>query len=203
MPSQMVNYNDGYDDASLDEHSVGSQVETLSETPVTLARLGQDGITYPIGFIKVTFNSTNGHAVGGMLIADNTGVPLEFTVTSAVRPTKAQQILYGNRLWSYVAVNLCAKELIEATKNKPKVIFVSEDWMLAVHEFTDIPVLVLRKGDELGSVSSRPTITPPKQKPEYGEIIDLTSLDPDMLDAFDRIEKCREILATKNEEYKI
>jgi hypothetical protein len=146
------------------------------EAPVTLPRrLGHDGLTYPIGFIQVTFNEKNGHAVGGMLIADNTGIPLEFIVTNAVRPTRAQHILYGKRLQSYVAVNLCGRELIGATKNKPKVIFVPDESMLALHAFTDIPVLVLRKGDELGSVAARPSVIPPPEKPHYEDVIDLTS----------------------------
>lgn len=46
----------------------------------------------------VTFDANTGNAVGGMLVTDNTGIPLEFLITSAVRPTRAQQILYGNRL---------------------------------------------------------------------------------------------------------
>jgi hypothetical protein len=166
-------------------------------------RLGADGHTYPIGFIHLSFNPSNGHALAGMLIADNTGLPLEFNITTAVRPTRAQQILYGNRLRSYVAVHLCAQELIKACKTRPQVIFVEDESLLEAHKLTDIPVLVLRQGNWRGGIHSRPEVIPPKEHPEYADIIDLTSLDSDMLDAFARIEKCREVLATKSDEFRI
>lgn len=169
----------------------------------SVRRLGSDGLTYPLGFIHVSTNATNGNAVGGMLVADNTGVPLEFMVTTAVRPTRAQQILYGNRLKSYVAVNLCAKELVQQIKTTPKVIFVQEPWMLSLCDHTAIPVLQIIQTEHLGTANPRPTIVPPRNHPEYAQLIDLTSLDVDMLDAFERIEKCREVLAAKNEEYRI
>jgi hypothetical protein len=166
-------------------------------------RLGQDGVTYPIGFIQVTSNQSNGHAVGGLLVADNTGIPLEFVVTTAVRPSRAQQILYGNRLRSFIAVNLCAVQLLASVKTRPSVIFVRDEWMLALHSHTEIPVLALKRSEELGSLAGRPTVIAPQSHPEYADIIDLTSLDADMIDAFDRIEKCREVLAARSEDYKI
>lgn len=172
-------------------------------SPGSGKRLGENGLTYPIGFVSVAANSANGNAVGGMLVADNTGIPLEFVITTAVRPTAAQQILYGKRLKSYVAVNLCGKELLSSVKTKPAVIFVRDETLLTLHEFTEIPVLLIRRNEELGSAAGRPTVVPPKAHPKYAQMIDLTSLDADMLDAFDRIEKCREVLAKNKEEYRI
>ncbi len=201
------------DDGSL-EHDAGLTLDEPGEGRLdgdsyrahgqpSIRKLGSDGLTYPLGFIYVSTNPANGHAVGGMLVADNTGVPLEFMVTTAVRPTRAQQILYGNRLKSFVAVNLCAKELVQQIKTKPSVIFVQEAWMLSLSEHTTIPVLQILRTEQLGTASSRPTIIPPRNHQEYSQAIDLTSLDVDMLDAFERIEKCREVLAAKSEEYRI
>lgn len=166
-------------------------------------KLGADGLTYPVAFIQVTFDANTGNAVGGMLVTDNTGIPLEFLITSAVRPTRAQQILYGNRLKSYIAINLCGTQLLNDIKTKPKAVFVHDEFMLGVSAHTSIPVLMLQQTEQLGSVAVQPTVIPPRNKPEYADVIDLSSLNADMIDAFNRIEKCREVLAARNDEYKI
>ena len=138
-----------------------------------------------------------------MLVTDNTGIPLEFLITSAVRPTRAQQILYGKRLNSFIANNLCGVQLLNDIKTIPKVVFVQDEYMLGLAAHTSIPVLVLRQTEQLGTVSLRPTVIPPRDKPEYADVVDLSSLDADMIDAFERIEKCREVLAARNDEYKL
>lgn len=139
---------------TLDEPGMDGDFDGARNLPTgQVRRLGSDGLTYPLGFILVSTNPANGHSVGGMLVADNTGVPLEFMVTTAVRPTRAQQILYGNRLRSFVAVNLCAKELIEQIKTKPSVIFVQEGWMLSLSEHTSIPVLQILRSEQLGTAA--------------------------------------------------
>ena len=166
-------------------------------------RLGSDGMTYPIGFIQIAFNHTNGNAVGGMLVTDNTGIPLEFMITSAVRPTRPQRILYGERLKSYVAVDLCAKELITHIKTAPKVIFVRDAYLLDAVKLTSIPLLMLQRVEALGANAPKPTVVAPPGKSAYEKVVDLSSLHTDMVDAFDRIEKCREVLAEAKEEYRI
>ncbi|MEX0726886.1 MAG: hypothetical protein WD065_11485 [Planctomycetaceae bacterium] len=206
--------DDFLDSAENDQMGHGEKVGSITDDlsgfvndQLDLARngnkLGADGLTYPVAFVHVTFDSKTGNAVGGMLVTDNTGIPLEFLITSAVRPTRAQQILYGKRLKSYISINLCGKQLLNDIKTKPKVIFVHEDLMLGIHAHTSIPVLMLQSTEQLGTVTTHPMVIPPKNKPEYADVIDLTSLDADMVDAFDRIEKCREVLASRNDDYKI
>ena len=145
----------------------------------------------------------NGTGLGGMLITDNTGIPLEFVVTTAVKTTAAQRILYGKRLRSYIAINLCAKQLLQNVKTKPKVLFVQNDWLLGIHEHTEVPVLQLIPTEQLDGPVGRPTVMPPAKHPEYADVLDLTSLDADMVDAFERIEACRKALSAKNPEYNI
>lgn len=194
-------------DLDLNDGVLPNSPARMEATGTALSRnaqkLGADGLTYPIGFLHVTFNSSNGNAVGGMLVTDNTGIPLEFLITTAVRPTRAQQILYGKRLNSFIAINLCGVQLLNDIKTKPKVVFVQDEYMLGLVTHTSIPVLVLRQTEQLGTTSPRPTVVPPRERPEYADVVDLTSLDADMIDAFDRIEKCREVLASRNEEYKL
>lgn len=165
--------------------------------------LGSDGMTYPVGFLRVTTNPENGNAVGGLLVADNTGIPLEFMITAAVRPTAAQRVLYGKRLRRYIAVELCGRELIHQIKTKPRIIFVDDDEMLSLVAVTSIPVLQLQLGESLGSAPARPTVRAPKGLEDHHQLIDLRSLDPDMMDCFERIDQCREILAKNRDEYRL
>ncbi len=167
------------------------------------SQLGSDGLTYTIGFIGIEVNPKNSDTVGGFLITDNTGVPVEFLLTKAVRPTPAQKILYGKRLGSYLSIDLCARQLVDDVKTRPGIIFVENETMLALHRFTDIPVLWLQTPKELGNTSERPSVTSPTQHPEYADVIDLMSLDSDMIDAFRRIEECRVTLANENPDFAI
>lgn len=82
-------------------------------------------------------------------------------------------------------------------------IFVKDEWLLAIHSLTEIPVVQLVAAEQLGSVAGRPTLVPPDQHPRYADLIDLSSLDADMVDAFERIEKCRDALAVKSDDYKL
>ncbi len=197
------------DAIDLDQHddTVPGSLPRRAELPSSLTtnaqKLGADGLTYTIGFIQITFNATTGDAVAGMLVTDNTGIPLEFLITSAVRPTRPQRILYGKRLNSFIANDLCGAQLLNDIKMKPKVVFVQDEYMLGLADHTLIPVLVLRQIEQLGTLALRPTVIPPRHKPEYADAIDLSSLDPDMVDAFERIEKCREVLAARDDEYKL
>lgn len=188
---------------ALDDSPDLQQAPLPNSGPTNSTRLGSDGQTYTIGFIGIESDPKTSNTIGGFLITDNTGVPVEFLLTKTVRPTPAQRILYGKRLQSYLSVDLCARQLVDDVKTRPGVIFVESELMLALHRFTDIPVLWLQTPTELGQTSSRPSVTPPPQRPEYAEVIDLMSLDSDMIDAFRRIEQCRTTLANENPDFVI
>lgn len=188
---------------ALDDSPDLPQAPLPDSSPANTTRLGSDGQTYSIGFIGIESDPKTSNTIGGFLITDNTGVPVEFLLTKTVRPTPAQRILYGKRLQSYLSVDLCARQLIDDVKTRPGVIFVESELMLALHRFTDIPVLWLQTPTELGQTSARPCVTPPPQRPQYADVIDLMSLDSDMIDAFRRIEQCRTTLANDNPDFVI
>lgn len=174
-----------------------------TEEGIRNGQLGADGMTYPVAFFHVTLSGTTGNAVGGLLVSDNIGVPLEFVITNSVRPSPAQRVLYGKSLKQHVAVELCGRQLLQHLKTRPKVVFVKEEYLLKLQHVTDVPVLQLTTAVQLGVERPQPTIVAPPSRPENVDLIDLRSLDADMLDAFDRIEQCREILARNKEEYRI
>ena len=165
--------------------------------------LGSDGLTYPIGFIEVSSNADNGNAVGGMLVTDNSGIPLEFMITTAVKPSRAQRALYGDRLRSFVSVELCAKELLLNIRTQPHVMFIRDPVLWGIMRNTSTPILLLERSEPLGSKQQRPVVSAPPGKPEFEMVIEPSSLHMDMMEVFDRIEKCRQLLATEKPEYRI
>jgi hypothetical protein len=66
-----------------------------------------------IGFLSVL--QEPGGYVGGYLVTNAWGRPLEFRLSSPVQPNRLQQILYGETLPAYVSGELIGKTLIEKT----------------------------------------------------------------------------------------
>lgn len=66
-----------------------------------------------LGFLSV-FHEVNGY-VGGYLVVNPWGRPLEFRLSSAVQPNKVQQILYGDTLQGYLCGEVIGKTLIDKT----------------------------------------------------------------------------------------
>jgi hypothetical protein len=56
----------------------------------------------------------NGY-VGGYLVTNQWGRPLEFRLSTAVQPNRVQQVLYGSTLEPYICADLIGKALVEKT----------------------------------------------------------------------------------------
>jgi hypothetical protein len=64
-----------------------------------------------LGFLTVLHES-NGY-LGGYLVTNVWGRPLEFRLTSAVQPNRVQHILYAGTLESYICADLIGKTLVD------------------------------------------------------------------------------------------
>ena len=56
----------------------------------------------------------NGY-MGGYLVTNQWGRPLEFRLSTAVQPNRVQQVLYGGTLEPYVCADLIGKTLVDKT----------------------------------------------------------------------------------------
>lgn len=81
-----------------------------------------------IGYLSVQIVE-NKH-LGGILIINEYGIPVEFKYSEPVLPTKLQQIIYGNSLEYYLHVEIIAKGIIQKLENKPDVILVQDPALL-------------------------------------------------------------------------
>jgi hypothetical protein len=73
----------------------------------------------------------DGSIRGGVLITDLETRPYEFRVTSPVKPTPLQRILYGRTLLDYVYGDLICLPLIRAVKEKLSLVIVRHENLLA------------------------------------------------------------------------
>ena len=92
----------------------------------------------------------NAGFIGGLLVLDRSGRPLEFHCTTPVRATRAQQILYGPTLRPYLFAEQIGDTLLSRMKASPEVLFVDQPEILELRETTTFPIVcVLPRGDAL------------------------------------------------------
>lgn len=82
---------------------------------------------------------------GGVLVTDSQGKPLEFRCTSAIQPTAVQTTLYGDTLRPHMAVELTARPLLSAVKEKYDAVFVTQNDFIELRNLIDKPLLVVAK----------------------------------------------------------
>ena len=68
--------------------------------------------------------------MGGAMVTDAYGLPLEFRYTEPVRATKLQRILYGDVLEKYIHGDVIAGNLISRLEQKPELFLVSDPAVL-------------------------------------------------------------------------
>jgi hypothetical protein len=66
-----------------------------------------------VGFLTV-LHEPSGY-LGGYLVTNTWGRPLEFRLSTAVQPNRVQQILYGGTLEPYICADLIGKTLLDKT----------------------------------------------------------------------------------------
>lgn len=91
-----------------------------------------------LGFLSV-FQEPSGF-VGGYLVTNPWGRPLEFRLSSAVQPNKVQQILYGDTLHAYLCGEVIGKTLIDKTATRAQLVLVDNPMTLELRARVDVPV---------------------------------------------------------------
>lgn len=113
-----------------------------------------------LGFLTVLEHDALG-LVGGLLLLNAAGRPLEFHCTAPVRANRAQQILFGPTLASYLYGEQIGTTLLSAAAAEPLVVYTDVERALAVRDFISLPVaLVLAAGAAGSRPDGEPTSTP-------------------------------------------
>lgn len=99
--------------------------------------------------------------VGGLLVTDRFGRPLEFQCTTPVKPNRTQELLYGPTLVPFILGDLLGKALMNRISVKPSLVMTSRIEMLQLRLAINVPVIY----DEASSEGSSKKTASPENVP--------------------------------------
>lgn len=108
-----------------------------------------------IGFLTVREHAEHG-LFGGYLVLNAVGRPLEFHCTVPVKANRAQEILYGPTLKSFLYSEQIGQTLVSKAKSEPIIVCTDVELALGTREFCSPPVVLV-----VGRPASAPAETAP------------------------------------------
>jgi hypothetical protein len=103
-------------------------------------------VSLNLGFLTVV-QETNGY-VGGYLVTNAWGRPLEFRLSTAVQATRVQQILYGSTLEPYICAEVIGKALVDKTAIAVQLILTDREPMLELRSVVSTPVAWIMSAEQ-------------------------------------------------------
>lgn len=94
---------------------------------------------FRLGFLAAVEEAERG-VVGGLLVTNRFGRPLEFQCTTPVKPNRTQQILYGPTLRPYLLSEVIGRTLLDKVAVKPHLVLIETDELLDLRPHVDMPV---------------------------------------------------------------
>ncbi len=85
---------------------------------------------------------------GALLVTDLETKPYEFRVTSPIKPTQLQQILYGRTLSEFVVAELICVPLLKACKEKINFVIIKQIQLLNMRPYIEFPVICVSRKDD-------------------------------------------------------
>ncbi|MCA9133753.1 MAG: hypothetical protein KDA45_11385 [Planctomycetales bacterium] len=90
-----------------------------------------------LGFLSVRQHPEHGY-FGGYLLTNLAARPLEFHCTMPVKPSRAQELLYGPTLDDFVCGEQIAKALVNKAKLKPDLVLTNCRAVLAIAQVSNV-----------------------------------------------------------------
>lgn len=104
-------------------------------------------MTSTLGFLTVRQHAEHGY-FGGYLVVNEMARPLEFQCTLPVKPSRAQQVLYGPTLDDFICGEQIAKALVSKAKLQPTLVISDCTAVLALAQVSTQPIAMLDQNDE-------------------------------------------------------
>ncbi len=95
--------------------------------------------SFRLGFLAAIEVPERGY-VGGLLVTNHFGRPLEFQCTAPLKPNRTQEILYGPTLIPYVLGDLIGRTLIDKVAIKPNLVLTERDDLLPLRDLVPVPI---------------------------------------------------------------
>ena len=116
----------------------------------------KEEVTKTIAFLDIDSFEEESAFRGGILVTDMNTYPLEFRVTTPIRPTPLQATLYGRALKEYIYVELVAMSLLQAIRSKPEFVLVVSKRFLNARPKVHLPIFQIVKSDERFDLVTHP-----------------------------------------------
>jgi len=153
-----------------------------------------------LGFLTVVEDAELGF-LGGYLLLNEAGRPLEFHCTAPVKPNRAQEILYGWTLRPFLYAEQIGQTLLAKPKVAPLVVCTDCEPMLTVREFTELPVVMVLAEVAAGQAPSafplarQNAVTAPGHAGDQQAIRESWPAQADGLDLLEPFARIREALS--------
>lgn len=146
-----------------------------------------------LGFLSVV--SLEAGFVGGLLVTNRIGRPLEFQCTTPVRPNRTQELLYGTSLEAFVFCEVIAKTLLDRTAVKPEALLINQTSLIALRETISIPVIQLPVEPQAGTSALDTATTHAEFSADAEWIERLRKVIPASADLHEPLDRVKEALA--------
>ncbi|MFN0199824.1 MAG: hypothetical protein ACKVT0_23980 [Planctomycetaceae bacterium] len=118
-----------------------------------------------LGFLT-TLQTSEGSFVGGLLVTNHLGRPLEFQCTTPVKPNATQQILYGPTLKPFLLGELIGKTLVEKSAMTPDIILTEQVEVLELRQHVRFPVALISIAERAKKSTAQSVQQPAAHQPE-------------------------------------
>jgi hypothetical protein len=102
-----------------------------------------------------------------MLVVNGLGRPVEFHCSTPVRPSRTQEVLYGQTLQQYLNCDLIGRAMLEHCRGTSTVLVVRQPELVPLHELSDKPLALIGTapiaGDPDEAAPAVPAIQPVSQ----------------------------------------
>jgi hypothetical protein len=109
--------------------------------------------SFNVGFLTIVQEASG--LVGGYLVTNQWGRPLEFRLSTAVQPNRVQQILYAGTLQPYLCGDLIGKTLVEKTATPVRLVVTDRQDALDLRLRFESPVVWLAPSEETSGLVVR------------------------------------------------
>jgi len=154
-----------------------------------------------LGFLTVVENAELG-LLGGYLLLNAAGRPLEFHCTAPVKANRTQEILFGPTLQPYLYGEQIGQTLLTRSKLTPLAVCTDSEPVLSARDFTHMPLLLvlaagasaLGTGQVSFSLARNHVTTAPHYASDQAAIRDTWPAQADSLDLAEPFHRIREAL---------
>jgi hypothetical protein len=94
-----------------------------------------------LAYLLVHSDEARSAYVGGVMVTDAYGLPLEFRYTQPIRPTRLQKVLYGGAMDGFIRRDVIGARLLKDLEHKPTALIVREEPLVMLGLTSAFPVV--------------------------------------------------------------